>query len=523
MLSGIIIFILFLGPLVFFHELGHFLFAKLFGVRVEVFSLGFGPKLFKFKWRETEYAISLIPLGGYVKMYGDDPLEMEGIPAEMRKYSFSYKSKWSRFWIVFGGPLANFLLAYGIFFSLLLLGEKLPEIKFGIIPSDAKFYKMGIRTGDILKRVNGEEVYSPSDIALTRRSVVDTITVERKKEPIKLAIGLSTKDFFGQFVKYPPLFRKPIVVNKFGDHFVVSIHSDRVDLKRSLDLFVEDVGEKKVYLYKVKKNQKLSDLNDSDFKVPSLEITLNFSQTDEVCKKLVENGFHPIDVVIKSVNTKSPADFAGLKADDIIISIGELKLTSFEDLRAHLQRLKSEFVEIKFLRKGQERSAKLRPKTVKIEGKPTKIIGVYSSVEYVSLNFIKTKSKGFLGSLSLGFYKTWMSVVKTAEGFKKLITSEVSLKNIGGPIAIGKVASDSFHTSLSYFFQIMALISVNLGIINLFPIPVLDGGHIMFIMLEIVNRGPVSRKKMEIAQQLGLSLLLLLMLAALFNDFSRFF
>ena len=104
-----------------------------------------------------------------------------------------------------------------------------------------------------------------------------------------------------------------------------------------------------------------------------------------------------------------------------------------------------------------------------------------------------------------------------------LLTNEVSLKNIGGPIAIGKVATDSFNTSLSYFFQIMALISVNLGIINLFPIPVLDGGHIMFILLEIINRGPLSRKKMELAQQFGLSLLLLLTFAALVNDFSRLF
>ena len=112
---------------------------------------------------------------------------------------------------------------------------------------------------------------------------------------------------------------------------------------------------------------------------------------------------------------------------------------------------------------------------------------------------------------------------KTVDGFFKLITAKVSFKTIGGPLAIGKVASDSFNTSISYFFQLMALISVNLGVINLFPIPVLDGGHIMFIFLEIINRGPVSRRKMEIAQQLGLSILLMLMVGAIFNDFSRFF
>ena len=101
-------------------------------------------------------------------------------------------------------------------------------------------------------------------------------------------------------------------------------------------------------------------------------------------------------------------------------------------------------------------------------------------------HLIKTESKGVIGSFTLAFGRTWGAIEKTVSGFKKLITSEVSLKNIGGPISIGKVATDSFNTSLSYFFQIMALISVNLGVINLFPIPVLDGGHILFIGLEIL-------------------------------------
>lgn len=118
-------------------------------------------------------------------------------------------------------------------------------------------------------------------------------------------------------------------------------------------------------------------------------------------------------------------------------------------------------------------------------------------------------------------FRTWDSIEKTFDGFAKLFTGQVGLNTIGGPLSIGKVASDSFNTSLSYFFQLMALISINLGLINLFPIPVLDGGHIMFIFLEIINRGPVSRRKMEIAQQVGLSLLLMLMVGAIFNDVTR--
>ncbi|MEK6625592.1 MAG: site-2 protease family protein, partial [Bdellovibrionota bacterium] len=174
-------------------------------------------------------------------------------------------------------------------------------------------------------------------------------------------------------------------------------------------------------------------------------------------------------------------------------------------------------------RLGAVKSFEILPEVTTQDGKEVKIIGVYSTGEFMPMKFVKTASKGFFEAIWIAFKRTIDATEKTLDGFKKLITKEVSLKNIGGPIAIGKVASDSFKTSLSYFFQIMAFISINLGIINLFPIPVLDGGHIMFIVLEIANRGPLSRRKMEIAQQFGLSMLLILTVAAIFNDISKFF
>ena len=124
----IIIFFIVLGVLVFVHELGHFFFARLFGVRVEVFSIGFGPKIFKHVRNGTEYAISIIPLGGYVKMFGDDPFSETVLTEEEKSVAFNHKTKWARFWIVFGGPLANLILAYCLYVGLLAGGEKVPEI-----------------------------------------------------------------------------------------------------------------------------------------------------------------------------------------------------------------------------------------------------------------------------------------------------------------------------------------------------------------------------------------------------------
>ena len=113
MFQSVLIFIVFLGPLIFFHELGHFTFARLFGVKVEVFSIGFGPKLFKWRRKGTEYAVSAIPLGGYVKMFGDDPFREQELTEEEKKVAFNHKSKWARFWIVFGAPLSNMILPFG--------------------------------------------------------------------------------------------------------------------------------------------------------------------------------------------------------------------------------------------------------------------------------------------------------------------------------------------------------------------------------------------------------------------------
>jgi regulator of sigma E protease len=243
----------------------------------------------------------------------------------------------------------------------------------------------------------------------------------------------------------------------------------------------------------------------------------NFFQT------MYDSGYLPQDLGVKSIQQGSAADEAGLKMGDVIVSLNTLNLWSFEWLRETLQTIEGETVDLGIWRDGKFKDLTVRPEVKEVRGEQTKLIGVYSNAEFVPMSFVQTESKGFIGSLIMAAPRTWDIIGKTVEGFKKLFTAEVSLKTIGGPIAIGKVASDSFNTSLSYFFQLMALISVNLGIINLLPIPVLDGGHIMFIFLEIINRGPMSRRKMEIAQQVGLSLLLILMFGAIFNDVSRFF
>ena len=514
-MDKILIFIIFLGPLVFFHELGHYFFARLFKVRVEVFSIGFGPKLFKFVKGGTEYAISLIPLGGYVKMFGDDPRKKGEIPESEREFSFIHKGKWARFWIVIGGPLANFILAYFIFLTLLASGERIPEIKAGIIPQGTELYKNGLRTGDVVRKVNSNEVFNPSDLALEGSTKFKTITVFRNGVPVILKPALKGKDFLEKLMKYPPFLRKPLVVNDKGERLILSLSKNNPDLSLSFDSMAELGGTKEFFILREIPKSKTYQVVE--------QVVLDTSKRESFLKALQRRGYLAIDLQVKSVKMSSPADKIGIQAGDVFFKLEGKEIFGFETLRSELQKTKSKTVSLELFRKGERKTISIEPEVKELGGKKVKLIGVYSAGEYIKLKFIHTKSKGVFASLAGAAHRTWDTTLKTFDGFKRLFTGDVSLKNIGGPLSIGKVASDSFNTSLSYFFQLMALISINLGIINLFPIPVLDGGHILFIFFEIVNRGPLSEKKMEIAQQVGLSLLMMLMVGAIFNDFSRFF
>ncbi len=524
LLEKVVTFVLFLGPLVFFHELGHFFFARLFGVRVEVFSLGFGPKLFKYKKGDTEYAISLIPLGGYVKMYGDDPFNQDAIPEDQRKFSFTHQNKWARFWIVMGGPLANFILAFVVFFCLLMYGEKIPEIKLGAIESKTILHDAGFRSGDVILKINNNEVYNPTDLMLDSKKIISSVTINRSGMSQNLSVNFKGDKFFEEVIKYPPFLRKPFLVNPSGEKFIISTEKGKANLNISLEELMNFSEQRDFYLYKVAKDfDTSSELAKIDLSSEKIITLKEKNLTGIVNEDLDKLNFKPIDLMVRSVNMNSAADKAEVKAGDILVSLEGKKVSSFEDFRGQLQTINKQTVKVEIWSKGNVKSIEITPDVTPIEDKNLKLIGVYSHVELTKVNFIQTESKGIWGSIVIGLYRTWDSVEKTFDGFIKLVTNQVSFKQIGGPLTIGKVAHDSLNTSVSYFFQLMALISVNLGVVNLFPIPVLDGGHIMFIGLEIINRGPLSRRKMEIAQQVGLSILLMLMIGALFNDFSRFF
>jgi regulator of sigma E protease len=516
MLQGVLIFIIFLGPLIFFHELGHFFFARFFGVRVEVFSIGFGPKIFKHVRNGTEYAISLIPLGGYVKMFGDDPFSEVQLSDEEKKVAFNHKSKMARFWIVFGGPLANLILAYFLYVGLLAGGEKVPETKVGVVTEKSVLFQKGLRTGDVLVGINDEKIVSFDDFNI-KGSKIESLTVNRLDKKITFNVDMGLEDFIHEFVSLVSVVKRPVMTNSKGEHFYVSLVQKPTDFSVSFEeLTSAFVGTAYLYSFKTIDGQISID--------PASESLVSSAANQSLPDLLLGLGFFPIDLTVKNVVMSSPADSAGIKKGDILTKIEGTPLKSFEELRQFLQTYPDgKEISVTFIAKGSEVTKKIIPEVKEIDKKKTKIIGIESGVEYIPPKLIIAKEDSLGASFLVAFTRTWDGIVKTFNGYKKLVTREVSLNNIGGPLAIGKVASDSFNISLSMFFRLMAIISINLGVINLFPIPVLDGGHIMFLILETINRGPLSKRKIEIAQKFGISVLFLLIFVALFNDIARLF
>ena len=429
--------IIVLGVLVFFHELGHFLVARWFGVGVEKFSLGFGPRIFGWKSGMTEYLVSAIPLGGYVKMVGEDP-DAE-ITDEERHLSFTHKAVWQRMLIVAAGPVFNLILAVVIYTGLLgvygvnglspIVGQVMPETPAAMA---------GLGYGDRVVAVNGEHVVLWSDIA--------EAIEENGGEPLDLTIQRAgeTRDF--SMTPAPSTVR-----NAFGEE------------------------------------------------VPSWSI-----------------GIGPVqDPIIGRVQIDSPAERAGLKEMDRLLSVAGTPLQVWGDVVTAIAKSGGEAVALQILRGDSELSLTIQPE--QMDGKEGAWrIGIAPYYEVVN------KRVGAFGCLTGGVEKTWFLGKLMVVGLVKMVKGSVPA-DLGGPIIIAKMAGDQARVGISSLINFIAFISINLAILNFLPIPVLDGGHLLFFTIELITGKPVNDRIREVAQQAGMFLLLTLMVYVFYSDIMKLF
>lgn len=437
-----------LGILIFVHEFGHFLFAKLLGVKVLKFSLGFGPKLLGRKFGDTEYLISAVPLGGYVKMLGqsDNPQEEEEEIAEEEKVrAYNFQPIWKRFLIVFSGPFFNLIFAAFIFVLVFLSGVPVPQPDIGKVEENSPAAAAGLSTGDRVIRIDGKDVASWHDIS---------------------------------------------------------------------EAISDNQGKK--LLFKVKRDDVLIEIQVS----PKKKVDKNIFGED---KEAWSVGIEPLVLpVVGELMKDSRAGKAGLLKGDRIIEINGKTLKTWQDMTDLIHENPEKPLLFRIQRDQQVMDMSITPKKEVYQtpdGKE-KAIGLIG-IKPLGNDFIK--KFGPIESVSLGLKRTWDISVLTILSMVKLIQRVIPSNTIGGPIMIFQMAGEQASQGALNFFTFMAVISINLGVLNLLPIPILDGGHILFLGIEAVIRRPLNENVIMIAQKVGLVLLLSLMAFAFYNDIVRLF
>ena len=532
-------FIVLLGVLVFVHELGHFLVARACGVRVEVFSLGFGKKLFQYKRGDTNYCLSLVPLGGYVKMFGEQPGDT--IAPELRDVSFTHKHVLKRMAIVLAGPLMNFFFAILLFALVSLSGEERRPAVLGDIKAESSASVAGFRSGDRILAVAGRPVetwdqlqnvlnsYMGQEVLFRVQSQEDSSPREIKA-PVVAAENpnpLETQKEVGVVEGFESLSK--------GTHVAVLKDSLLQSLGVKTGDQITSVNDKPIQFWRDLMTQLQGSAGQGT-------IAIGFTRVDPKSRKsenftvnvrnagpnLKAFGLESTDLYLAEVMKGSPAAKAGLLKGDRLVEISSKNLQSWDDVLQTIKGYDGSSGPLKFviLREGALKTLEITPQMTthmnhlgKEEHRYT--IGISPMISLTSEKAVVVTAAGIGPALASGYQKSYNYTVMTLLSFVRLAQGEISPKNVGGVISIGSAASESFKAGLSYFLQMMGIISISLFVINLLPVPVLDGGHLLFYTVELVKGSPVSLKKMELAQQVGLVLLMSLMLFALYNDFSR--
>ncbi len=440
-------FLVVLGVLVAFHELGHFLAARWVGVKVLKFSLGFGPKLFGRQVGETEYLLSAIPLGGYVKLFGED--ETEAATPEDRRRSFAHQGLWGKVLIVAAGPGFNFILAYLIFAGWLSTGAPLFVPTFRDLSAEVEALvpgspaaTAGMEIGDRIITVNGKDISTKSEL-------LDAVA-KSKGQPI------------------------PLKVRRGGQTKLLSVTP------------MPTPGE--------------------------------VATGDE---PLYTIGVEETPPLVTSVMHGSPASTAGLQAGDRVVGIEGQAIYTWGQMTTQVKEHPQKPLHVEVLRNGQRVPLTVTPtaEKVTVNGQTVEVGKIGISGPGRSL----MRADNPLEAVYQGLEATWGWTELTAIGLYKMVVGDISSKNIGGPLTIANISGEAASQGASSVVFLIAILSINLGVLNLLPIPILDGGHLLFFLIEGILRKPLGERQREVAQQFGLVLLVGVMIFAFWNDLERIF
>lgn len=440
--------ILLLGPLIAIHEFGHYWVARKLGVKVLVYSIGFGPTLLKWTSKKSgiQYQLSALPLGGYVKMLD----EREGNVAEADlPYAFNRQSPWKRIAIVAAGPLINLFFAVFLFWILFLPTQEQLNTRIGKVLPDTVAAQAGLQVGDKVTSVDGKE----------------TPTWER----LNFAL-----------------------VDRAGETGSIQVTVDHQGQDKAVQLPIHD------FL----KNQSQS----------ALDVL----------------GFLPyrpaMPAVIHQLSEDGAAIRQGMKVGDHILAVDGVKMNDWFDVVDIVQKSPEKLLKIDVLRNGQLVHLQVMPQGKRDNmGNVTGMLGVQSNPGKMTVpaEYKQLIQYNPIQALGMATDKTVQISGMILNSIVKMVRGLIGLENLSGPITIAKVAGQSAEMGWQTFISFMALMSVSLGILNLLPIPMLDGGHLVYYFIEAIRGKPVSEQIQMFGLKIGMVLLGSMMLLALFNDFMR--
>ncbi len=448
LLHTIAAFVVALGALIIVHEYGHYLVARICGIKVLRFSIGFGLPLWKKRLGRdgTEWVVAVVPLGGYVKML--DEREGEVAPQDLGR-AFNRQSVWRRYAVVIAGPIFNFLFAILLYWMLFMHGvqEARPVVASPLPNTPAA--GAGFESGETIRAINGEPVTSWQEV----RWRMLQLALERAQAKIEV---LSQNNQLSW---------------------------------RTLDL--------------------------SPFNAEQLE--------GDTLALIGLRLYRPeISPVIGQIVPGGVAEQVGLQADDRILSANARPIRTWDELVAQVRNHAGRELQLTFQRGGEQRELVLIPETVQQNGSALGRIGAAAKLDLQAMDKLVTVVRyGAASALAKAVEKTWETSLFSLRMLGRMLIGQVSWKNLSGPVTIADYAGQSAQLGMVSYLNFLALISISLGVLNLLPIPLLDGGHLMYYTVEIFKGSPVSDRVMEVGQKLGLALLLVLMAFAFYNDINR--
>lgn len=540
----LVYFIVLVGVLIFVHESGHFLWAKLFGVRVLTFSLGFGPRVAGFTRGGTDYQIAALPLGGYVRMLGENPHEQ--IRREDEPHAFHTQPVWRRFVIVLAGPMMNLLFPLVLYFVVFLGTSTLSPAIIGDVfpgqPADGK-----LEPGDRVTAIDGEPVqtfYDLTRLVGTKAGQTLRFAIERDGETLTRPITPIAKrverplDLSEEVGRIGVSVNQPLsIVGVLDDRspaaeagintfdWVVSAAGKRVDRWGELEHVLSANRGSLVPITVLRPEPvpgALGALLGVSVYAPRVATLMPHVGTAPGGERA---GLEAGDLYVSRVFAGSPEARAGLRKGDRLLALDGRPIRHFTSFLEELEAAGGATHELTVRRDGDlltlHYALAHAPGTGEYEhDRDRYAIGMRRWQP--TMPFAEVKNPNPLGYASHEAVRATSEVVElTAISFVRLFQGRLSMKSIGGPLTIFDAAGEAAREGAMNYLFLMGFISVNLGLINLMPIPLLDGGHLLFFLIELVTRKPLSQRLREYASMAGLTILILLMVFAFKNDVER--